>query len=150
MRTNMNKPNAETMERIAKVRALGASHSSDEHVERIRALGETRDPAAIPALAELLDSGGPIASAVVDALVELGEAAWAPMWRCVDEGVEEWAIRNAYRVLARLGSEYALRAQDAECWADFEEEAARQGWRADREWARRGNLEAEAPANGAV
>jgi hypothetical protein len=142
-KTNTNhstKTDPTTLALIARVRGLGAGHSSDEHVERIRALAETRDPAAIPALAELLESAGPIAEAVVEALSGFGEAAWEPMWRCVDESVEEFAIRNAYRVLARLGSEWALRAQDAVCWADLVEDAVRLGFRPDRDWARRGDV----------
>jgi len=40
----------------------------------------------------------------------------------LDTGVEEEGIRNAHRVLARLGNVHSARAQYAVCWADLEEQ----------------------------
>jgi HEAT repeat protein len=98
--------------------------TSTEYVRAIRRITRTQDPDAIAILASLLDTPGPVGAAAVRGLIAFGQFAEREMRRCVAEGVDEDAIRNAHRVLAALGDRGSKRAVSAKCWADLEEEAA--------------------------
>ncbi len=86
----------------------------------LRALAATRDPAAIAVIATMLDSAGVVGNAAVEALVSFGDAARPEMRRCIDTGIDEDGIRNAFRVLAALGDVAAADAQHADCWAELD------------------------------
>ena len=98
--------------------------TSTEYVRVIRRITRTQDPDAIVLLASVLDTPGPVGAAAVRGLMAFGHLAMSEMRRCVANGVDEDAIRNAHRVLAALGDRAAKRAVSAHCWADLEEEAA--------------------------
>jgi HEAT repeat protein len=86
----------------------------------IDALAETRDPAAVPVLATVLDTPGPVGRAAVQALIRFGDAAVPTMRECL-EAMDEDTIRNAHRVLAALGDIVSAEAQHAYCWSDLGE-----------------------------
>jgi hypothetical protein len=92
-----------------------------ELVRIIRALEATRSHEAIPALVTVLDTYGPVGRAAVRALVSLGAIVVPAMRDVIENGVDEEMIRNAHRVLARLGDAFSARAQHAYCWADLDE-----------------------------
>lgn len=77
---------------------------SDAYVAVVRALVATRDPAAVPVLASLLDSTGPIAAESIAGLIAFGVAA-IPAMRACTESLDYETIRHAHRVLAELGDD---------------------------------------------
>jgi hypothetical protein len=105
-------------------RALDRCTTSTEYVDVIRKITCTRDPDAIAILASLLDSPGPVGAAAVKGLISFGQFAEAEMRRCLAQSMDEDQVRNAHRVLAKLGDAYSKRAVNAYCWADLDEESA--------------------------
>jgi len=88
-------------------RRLDDCVGSEDTVVVIRALVATGKRAAIPVLASLLDSTGPIAEESIAGLVTLGETfeeVEGAMRVCVESDDYEM-IRHAHRVLAALGDE---------------------------------------------
>jgi hypothetical protein len=83
---------------------LRGCRGSEDYVTVIRALVATRDPAAIPVLASLLDSTGPIAERSIEGLLTFGAAAIPAMRKSVDS-LDYEMIRHGHRVLAALGDE---------------------------------------------
>ncbi len=126
MNSNPNPPNV-TASTISRVAAL--EHSlldcigSDDYVAVIRGLVATGNPAAIPVLASLLDSVGPIAEESIAGLLTFGDAVVPAMRECVDS-LDYDAIRHGHQVLAALGdaaSKQWLRDDRAECIAAYRE-----------------------------
>jgi HEAT repeat protein len=89
-------------------RRLDGCLFSDDYVRVIRAITETQEPRAIPILASLLDSQGPIAEAAVQGLLTFGESVAPAMRRRLDHEDSD-VRRHARLVLARLGDEVACR-----------------------------------------
>jgi hypothetical protein len=100
-------------------------------VRTIRKIARTQDPDAIAILGSLLDSPGLIGAAAVLGLYSFGQFAASEMRRLVAESMDEDQIRNAHRVLARLGDRYSRKAQHAVCWADLEERQVAENTRAE-------------------
>jgi HEAT repeat protein len=99
------------------------SNLSEQSIAIIREIAATGDPAAIGALADVMDTPGVVGREAAYAIyAAFGQLAYEPMKRLVQESLDEDQIRNAYRVLAALGDAYALRAVFAHCWADLDEE----------------------------
>jgi len=88
-------------------------------VRKLKAIG-THDAAA--AIATVLDTPAETGRILVKTLVSMGPVVIPAMLEVIDTGVEEEGIRNAHRVLARLGNVHSARAQYAVCWADLEEQ----------------------------
>lgn len=89
---------------------------SEDYVTVIRALVATGDRTAIPVLASLLDSVGPIAEEAMAGLLTFGEAAIPAMRECVDS-LDYDMIRHGHLVLAALGDDASkqwLRDDEAE------------------------------------
>ena len=121
MKTMNLNPNLKTLVR----RANRFSNLSDDTVAAIREIAATEDPDAIPVLARFMRTPGIVGREAALGLVRhFGQLAAEPMRRIVAKSKEEDQIRNAYRVLAALGDEYAMRAVSAHCWADLDESDA--------------------------
>jgi hypothetical protein len=96
---------------------------SEDYVTVILALVATCDPAAIPVLAALLDSVGPIAEESIAGLLTFGDAVVPAMRGCV-HSLDYDMIRHGHQVLAALGdaaSKEWLRDDRAECIAAYGE-----------------------------
>jgi hypothetical protein len=126
MNSNHNLPNvtASTGSSVAALEdRLLDCIGSEDYVAVIRALVATRDPAAIPVLASLLDSIGPIAEESMAGLLTFGEAVVPAMRECVDS-LDYDMIRHGHHVLAALGdaaSKQWLRDDRAERIAAYRE-----------------------------
>jgi hypothetical protein len=81
---------------------------SEEYVETIREIAETRMPRAIAVLASLLDSTDPIAEAAIEGLLSYGADAIPAMRACVDS-CDADMIRHGHVVLAELGDAESVR-----------------------------------------
>src|SRR3974390_3006593 len=79
-------------------RRLRRCVGSDDYVAVLRALVATPAPAAIPVLASLLDSTGPIAEHSIAGLLTFREPAVPAMRECVDS-LDYDMIRHGHRVL---------------------------------------------------
>jgi hypothetical protein len=101
-------------------RALDRCDTSTDYVFAIRKIARTQDPDAIVLLASLMDSPGPVGAAAVRGLVSFGHRAEPETRRCLARSMDEDQIRNAHRVLAKLGDRASKRAVPARCWADLE------------------------------
>lgn len=110
------------LEKLVRI-ANRESNLSEDYVAAIRAIAATEDPDAIPVLASFMDSPGIVGrEAALGLFLHFGQLAAEPMRRLIAQSIDEDQIRNAYRVLAALGDEYALRAVFAHCWADLDED----------------------------
>ena len=107
-------------------RRIDDCSSNEQFVHVIRLITRTGDPDAIAVLASLLECPGEVGLEAVRGLYTFGQFAEAEMRRVVAESMEETAIRNAHRVLARLGDRYSRRAVHAVCWADLDAKIARE------------------------
>ncbi len=106
-------------------RANSPSNLSEDTVEAIREIADTGDPDAIDVLARFMRVPGIIGrEAALGLFRDFGQLAAEPMRRVIEKSMDEDQIRNAQRVLAALGDAYAMRAVNAHCWADLEEEDA--------------------------
>jgi hypothetical protein len=74
---------------------------SEDYVRCIGRIARTRSVDAIPILASLLDSPGPIGAAAIEALVGLGDAVIAEMKRCADS-LDSDMVAQAHEVLERV------------------------------------------------
>jgi hypothetical protein len=121
MKTMNLKPGLEKLVR----RADRFSNLSDDTVAAIREIAATEDPDAFPVLARFMCTPGIVGrEAALGLYRHFGQLAAEPMRRIVEKSMDEDQIRNAYRVLAALGDPYAMRAVNAHCWADLDEEDA--------------------------
>lgn len=106
---------------------IDIARTSKKACRLVREIAASGDPGVIPALVSLLDYQCEIGRAVVDALVGLGPAVEPEMRRCL-EADEETVIRNAHRVLARLGDRRSEFAKEAYCWADLADPSEQVFW----------------------
>lgn len=87
---------------------LSSCRFSEEYVETILEVTETRMPRAIAVLASLLDSPGPVAEAAIEGLVSYGADAVPAMRACV-ASCDADMIRHGHMVLAELGDAESVR-----------------------------------------
>lgn len=81
---------------------LDDSPTSEGRIKNIHLIAATKDPAAIPILAEYLDVEGPVAEAVIAGLLSFGPPVAFPLRQYLETD-DSQKRRNAALVLARLG-----------------------------------------------
>ena len=106
------------------VRKFENAGESEKMIRLVFAIARCGDPAAIPVLVSWMDQPGIVGRKIVEALIEMGPQVIPVVRKCL-EALDEDMIRNAHRVLAAFGDAYSQRAQHAYCWADLEEDCAR-------------------------